>query len=740
MTVNDHSPPDPAPVPSGGDGDASEFRTVPPPARSPGGTAAKTEPAATRSASESLIGVDVGGVRIVRLIADGGMGRVYEGVQEKPRRTVAIKVIKPGVVSPLLIKRFEYEAHVLGSLSHPGIAQIHSVGTYGEQSACMPYFVMEYIPNAKTITQYAADNDLSTQQRLELFRGACEAVAHGHLKGVVHRDLKPSNILVDEAGQPKVIDFGVARSTNADAMLTTMHTDVGQLVGTLQYMSPEQFDAKPDSIDVRSDVYSLGLVLYELMSNRRPYDLTRKVISEIARIVREDPVRSLSHVDRTISRDIGVIAGKCLEKTANQRYGNAAELAADVLRFLAGEQISALPPSSWTKARRVAKRYRVQLLMGAIGATCLAAVIIVALLAGRRVDVEKRRTAAERSRAEMIVGDADASARLLAKARSLKTLTNEQAVVLARVQGRLDLHSLESLTDDQADILASHGSDLFLPALKSLTVVQARSLAQKRKRDQIPHPMVALGPNAYPALDLSGLTEASDEVVAELAKYPGMLFLGGLKTLTTSAAESLGNHPGSLYLIGLQSLSDPAAAALARHRMALHLPGVTALSDAAATSFAASPSAAIVLSGLLQLSEKAVWSLQQNQKIRLPERFMSQQDRDELVPNIRIGEPFELSVRQLGGENNYDRQAILDMSVQVQGTTVQCGNLSRRDGKAIAVLLPDAVLDRITQPTLGTLLIGVNGTMPTTKLAVRVMPSRGVKTASDETIVVPSSR
>jgi len=735
-----HSPPDPPPAPDGAGGDASEFRTVPPAARAPGRAAAEMDAAAGGSASDSLVGHDVGGVRIMRMIADGGMGRVYEGVQDRPRRTVAIKVIKPGFVSPSLIKRFEYEAHVLGSLSHPGIAQIHHVGTYGEGTACVPYFVMEYIPNAKTITQYATDKGLSTRQRLELFRAACEAVAHGHLKGVVHRDLKPSNILVDASGHPKVIDFGVARSTHADAMLTTMHTDVGQLVGTLQYMSPEQLDAKPDAIDVRSDVYSLGLVLYELMSNRRPYDLTRKVISEIARIIREDPVPSLSHVNRTISRDIGVIAGKCLEKTADQRYGDAAELAADIIRFLTGEQIAAVPPSLWARARRTAKRYRAQLLVGVVATACLAGGTVAVSWAGKRVAVEKGRAATERARAELIVGGANAAAKVLAKAGTLKTLTNEQALALAKAKGRLDLSALESLTDDQARIVATHGGDLRLPALRSLTVSQARELARKGMREDVPHPNVLRGPNAYPFIDLGGLTEASDEVIAELAKYPGYLGLTGLKTLTTAAAEALGNHAGMLSLDGLTSLSDPAAAALARHRAALSLPGLTTLSDQAAASLAESPSAAMRLTGLTRLSDMAVRVLQRNQKILLPERFVSRQERDEPVPDIRVGEPFELSVRQLGGENQYDRRATLDMSVQIPGTTVQCGNVSRRDGKAIAVLSPDPALMRLTQPTLGTLLIGVNGNPPTTRLAVRVMPARDAGRPSEHTIVIPIDR
>jgi len=210
---------------------------------------------------DDLLGVDLDGVTVVRLIAEGGMGRVYEGVQQKPHRTVAVKVIRPGVVSPALMKRFQYEAEMLARLTHPGIAQIFSLGTKVVGRETVPYFVMEFIPGALSLTAYAQTHNLSTQDRVALFRRACDAVAHGHHKGVIHRDLKPTNILVDAAGNPKVIDFGVARSTDSDVALTTMHTDVGQIIGTLQYMCPEQFDANPSDIDVRADVYALGVVL-----------------------------------------------------------------------------------------------------------------------------------------------------------------------------------------------------------------------------------------------------------------------------------------------------------------------------------------------------------------------------------------------------------------------------------------------------------------------------------------------
>ena len=166
---------------------------------------------------------------------------------------------------------------------------------------------MEYIPNARPITKYADDKKLGTRQRLELFTQVCDAVHHGHQKGVIHRDLKPGNILVDAHGQAKIIDFGVARGTDSDLAVTTLQTDIGQLIGTLQYMSPEQCEADPHDIDTRSDVYALGVVLYELLCNQLPYDVTRKAIHEVTRMIREQEPAKPSTLNRTLRGDVETI-------------------------------------------------------------------------------------------------------------------------------------------------------------------------------------------------------------------------------------------------------------------------------------------------------------------------------------------------------------------------------------------------------------------------------------------------
>lgn len=352
---------------------------------------------------DPLLGAEIGGVRIVRLIAQGGMGRVYEGRQERPSRTVAVKVMRPGLATPSMMKRFEYEAEILARLRHPGIAQIFSAGVHHVDDAPVPFFIMEYIPDARTLTRYAEELKLSTRARLDLFRSVCDAVAHGHQRGVIHRDLKPSNILVDASGHPKVIDFGVAKATDSDLALTTMQTDVGQLVGTLQYMGPEQLVGDPNEIDVRCDVYALGVVLYELLTGRLPYDVRQKAVLEVMRIVREEEPTPISSLNRTLRRDVAVISGKCLEKDRARRYPTAAELAADVARHLAGEPISASPPGFLDGVVRLARRHRAAAAaVTAVFTALVIAVIGIGLFARRaeqaRVQADVARRVAETAR------------------------------------------------------------------------------------------------------------------------------------------------------------------------------------------------------------------------------------------------------------------------------------------------------------------------------------------------------
>jgi len=348
---------------------------------------------ATRTARGPGPGVDagvlapgsvVGSYTVESLIGRGGMGAVYRAAQASPARTVALKLMRPGLTSSKALRRFELEAEVLGRLSHHGIAAIYEAGIHEDpRLGRAPYFAMEFV-DGPTLGEHARREDLGTRERLALFARICDAVHHAHSRGIIHRDLKPSNILVsydEQAGEwtPKILDFGVARATDADIATTTMHTDVGQIVGTIPYMSPEQVMGDPEEIDTRSDVYALGVVLYELLAGRLPYDIGRAMIAEAARvIVHDDPTR-LSSIDTRLRGDIETIVAKALEKARERRYQSALDLGSDIRRYLHDEPISARPPSTWYQAKKFAKRNTalvsgiiaafVALIVGLIGTT-----------------------------------------------------------------------------------------------------------------------------------------------------------------------------------------------------------------------------------------------------------------------------------------------------------------------------------------------------------------------------------
>jgi WD40 repeat protein/tRNA A-37 threonylcarbamoyl transferase component Bud32 len=376
-------------------------------------------------------GTRLGDVTIIRFIAEGGMGRVYEGLQGMPCRTVAVKLVRPGVLSKASLKRFEHEAHILGRLTHSGIARIYSMGVQHLHGGDVPYFVMEYIDEARPLTAYATDHDLSTLDRLKLFRKACEAVAHGHQRGVIHRDLKPGNILVDAAGQTKIIDFGVARSTDGDVSLTTMLTDVGQLVGTVQYMCPEQFEGNPEELDVRADVYALGVVLYELLTGRLPYDVAKRPVYAVARVVKEAEPTPLAAVSPKFRGDLDTIVMHCLEKDRARRYSSAAELEADLGRYLAGEPITASPPRFLDAVVRLARRHRLAALAAAGLLTAIVAGGVGASIFAVKAARDRESALREKARAD---AEADVSRyRLyLANLRSLQAATNARNLRLGR--------------------------------------------------------------------------------------------------------------------------------------------------------------------------------------------------------------------------------------------------------------------------------------------------------------------
>ena len=322
---------------------------------------------------DPLAGRDLGDVVIVRLIAQGGMGRVYEARQRSPARTVAVKVMRPSRRSPAAVQRFRREAELLGRLRHPGIAQVFTAGACLIEGDQTPYFVMEFIAGAEALVRACDHLELAPRRRLEIFHAVCQAVGHGHAAGVVHRDLKPGNILVDAEGRPKVIDFGIARLLEDDA---AGFTETGAYLGTRQYSSPEQ--CVGDQVNARTDVYSLGVILHELLSGQLPYDVTNTSLAETTRIVHNTPPARLRVADPDLEPGADAIALQCLAKRPADRYPSAIELAADLGRLLAGQPISARAPGPIDACRAWCRRHKTLTASG-IAAVAAAAAVAVAL-------------------------------------------------------------------------------------------------------------------------------------------------------------------------------------------------------------------------------------------------------------------------------------------------------------------------------------------------------------------------
>ncbi len=300
-------------------------------------------------------GTEVRGYRIIGEIGRGGMGVVYEAEQQEPRRRVALKVLRRLDTDEYHVKLFRREIQSLARLSHPTVATIYEAGRTTEGQY---FFTMERI-SGPPLDLYVREHNLTLHARLELLLRIAEGVHYAHRQGVVHRDLKPSNIVIDAEGHPKILDFGLARLADPDQSLAAVTTEPGRMLGTLAYMSPEQVNGRPDETDARSDVYALGVVLYELLTGRLPYVLAQRRPHEVARAICEQDPRPPGTIDRQLRGDLETIMTKALAKVRTRRYQTAAELAEDIRRYLRGDPILARRPSRLYLVRKRLIRHRV---------------------------------------------------------------------------------------------------------------------------------------------------------------------------------------------------------------------------------------------------------------------------------------------------------------------------------------------------------------------------------------------
>ncbi len=380
-------------------------------------------------------GAMIGPYKLLQQIGEGGMGMVYMAEQSEPvARRVALKIIKPGMDSRQVIARFEAERQALAMMDHPNIARVLDAG---QTDLGHPYFVMELV-NGIPVTEYCDRETLSPQRRLELFIDICRAIQHAHQKGIIHRDLKPGNILVTEYDGrpvPKIIDFGVAKATGSQLTDKTLFTEFGQVIGTVEYMSPEQSRRNQLDVDTRSDIYSLGIVLYALLTGETPFGQERfrqAAWDEMLKIIREEPPQrpslriSSSHTPDQIASQRGVeakrltalvrgdldwIVMKALEKDRNRRYASANEMADDITRFLAQQPIVARPPSAADRFAKFVRRNRVPVL----------ATASIVLLAG----IATWGLASQAARYQQRVGD---------RSTRLEQTLNDAALSLARAE------------------------------------------------------------------------------------------------------------------------------------------------------------------------------------------------------------------------------------------------------------------------------------------------------------------
>jgi WD40 repeat protein len=377
-------------------------------------------------------GTMIGRYKLLELIGEGGMGLVYLAEQQEPvRRNVALKIVKLGMDTKQVIARFEAERQTLAVLDHPNIAHVFDAGT---TKAGRPYFVMEYV-EGMSITKYCDEQKLNIEERLELFKQVCEGVQHAHQKGIIHRDIKPSNILISNHGDkavPKIIDFGIAKAITQPLTEETFFTREGQLLGTPEYMSPEQVDLATQDIDTRSDIYSLGVLLYVLLAGALPFDresLEHAGFAELQRTIREDepPLPStrlttlgdkakaiaqsrrtqIITLTRRLHRELEWIPMKAMRKEPTRRYRSASELADDIQNYLSGSPLIAGPESTVYRARKFVRKHAGSVATAALVAVVIILGLVVSIVMGCRAEQARKQEATARKQIEQALARAE---------------------------------------------------------------------------------------------------------------------------------------------------------------------------------------------------------------------------------------------------------------------------------------------------------------------------------------------